>query len=202
MERATRERLLDALLVELGEKGYSEMVLADVLRSCEVSMTTFEAEFVDMDASLFAAYEQLLEGLRRKAIEGCTAGNGDWPQQVRFGLRALLGELAANPRLAQVLTRSFPSISAEARSRYQRFVEELALLLSDGREYAAMGEALPAEVEMLAVGAAEAIVFEEIEAGRTTDLLSLCPAILFSLLVPFLGPRAASVEMETARQAD
>jgi hypothetical protein len=53
---------------------------------------------------------------------------------------------------------------------------------------------------MLAVGAAEAIVFEEIEAGRAAQLPALAPAILFSVLVPFLGPEAASAEMQKARQ--
>ena len=53
---------------------------------------------------------------------------------------------------------------------------------------------------MLAVGAAEAIVFEEIEAGRAAQLPALAPAILFSLLVPFLGPEAASAEMQRASE--
>ena len=55
---------------------------------------------------------------------------------------------------------------------------------------------------MLAVGAAEAIVFEEIEAGRAARLPALGPAILFSILVPFLGPDGASAEMKTAGQLD
>jgi hypothetical protein len=58
-----------------------------------------------------------------------------------------------------------------------------------------MGAELPAEMELFAVGAAETILFEEIEAGRAAQLPALTPAILFSLLVPFLGPEAASAEM-------
>jgi hypothetical protein len=57
-------------------------------------------------------------------------------------------------------------------------------------------------VEMLAVGAAEAIIFEEVEAGRAAQLPGLGPAILFSVLVPFLGPERASVEMERAGRGD
>jgi len=60
------------------------------------------------------------------------------------------------------------------------------------------GVELPREVEMFAVGAAEAIIFEEIEAGRAAQLPVLAPAILFSVLVPFVGPEAASAEMERA----
>jgi AcrR family transcriptional regulator len=199
MQPAARERLLEAMLGELGERGYGAMSLADALSGAGVSRADFEAEFADKDACLFAAYEQLTERLTRRTKEGCALGSA-WPACVRRGLEALLEELAAEPAMARVAIRAFPVIGPEARARYQEFVEGFAPLLREGREYAESGGELPSEVEMLAVGAAEAIVFEEIEAGRTAQLPSLAPAILFSVLVPFLGPEAASVEMRRAQQ--
>jgi AcrR family transcriptional regulator len=189
------------MLIELANSGYGEMKVADVLTLAGISKADFEAEFADKDACLFAAYEQLTERLARKTTEGCSLGE-EWPQRVRCGLEALLEELAAQPPMARVAIRAFPSIGPEARARYQAFVESFAPLLGEGREFSGMDEELPAEVEMLAVGAAEAIVFEEIEAGRAAQLPALGPAILFSVLVPFLGPEAASAEMEKARQSE
>ena len=49
------------------------------------------------------------------------------------------------------------------------------------------------------MGAAEAIVFEEIAAGRTEALPGLGASILFSLLVPFLGPAGAAAEIEKSQ---
>jgi hypothetical protein len=45
---------------------------------------------------------------------------------------------------------------------------------------------------------------ERIQAGETASLPELGPEILFSLLVPFVGPGAASeaMEAERARPAD
>ena len=63
-----------------------------------------------------------------------------------------------------------------------------------------MAAELPGEVELLAVGAAEAIVFEQIQAGRTARLGELGPEILFSVLVPFVGTAAASAAMEAERR--
>jgi AcrR family transcriptional regulator len=197
MEQAARERLLEAMLAELAETGYDGMKLADVVTLSGVAEADVKAEFPDKDSCLFAAYEQLTERLMRKTVQSCAAG-GDWPQRVSSGLSALLEELAAQPPMAKVAIRSFPSIGPEARARYQGFVEGFAPLLEEGREFAEMSEELPAEVEMLAVGGAEAIVFDEIEAGRAAQLPALAPAILFSVLVPFLGPEAASAEMERA----
>jgi hypothetical protein len=115
-------------------------------------------------------------------------------------LESLLEELASKPAAAALLIRDFPARSPAARARYQEFVESFAPLLAGGRELSGMGAELPGEVEMLAVRAAEAIVFEEIEAGRTAQLPALAPAILFSLLVPFLGPAGASAEMQRASE--
>jgi AcrR family transcriptional regulator len=200
MQPAARERLLEAMLTELAERGYGAISVTDALTLAGVSKTDFEAEFTGKDACLFAAYEQLTERLTGKTSEGC-GRDGEWPARVRGGLEALLQELAQAPALARVTIRAFPAISPEARARYQEFVEGFAPLLREGRRFSGVGEKLPAEVEMLAVGAAEAIVFEEIEAGRAARLPDLAPAILFSLLVPFLGPEAASAEMEKAQQA-
>jgi AcrR family transcriptional regulator len=200
MQPAARERLFEAMLLELAERGYDAMKVADVLTLSGISKADFAAEFADKDACLFAAYEQLTERLTRKIVEGCALGE-EWPQRVRGGLFALLEELAGAPEMARVAVRTFPAISPEARAHYQELIEGFASLLTGGREFSSMGAELPAEVEMLAVGAAEAIVFEEIEAGRAVQLPALGPAILFSVLVPFLGPEAASAEMQRASEA-
>jgi AcrR family transcriptional regulator len=199
MQPAARERLLEAMLIELAASGHGAMRVADALTLAGVSKADFEAEFADKDAGLFAAYEQLTGRLLRRAAEDCGRG-GEWPARVRGGLEALLEELAGAPEMARVAIRTFPAIGPEARARYQDFVEGFAPLLRGGREFAEAGEELPGEVEMLAVGAAEAVVFEEIEAGRAAQLPALGPAILFSLLVPFIGPEAASAEMQRAQR--
>jgi AcrR family transcriptional regulator len=194
-----RERLLDAVLEEAAEKGHREVDVIATLRRAGIHDEGRLAEFASKEACLLAAYERLTERLTSRVIEGCTAGR-EWPQRVRAGLEALLDELAAQPRMARVAIRGFPSIGNEARARYLDFIEGFVPLLRGGREFSGMAEELPAEVEMLAVGAAEAIVFEEIEAGRAAQLPALGPAILFSILVPFLGPKAASAAMEKASE--
>jgi hypothetical protein len=146
---------------------------------------------------LFVAFEQLTERLMEAVMRACGEG-GEWPQRVRRGLDALLQELAGRPTVARELTRSFRAIGPEAQVRYDVFVHGLSALLGEGRELSGMAAELPSEVEMLALGAAEAIVLEEIEAGRAAQLPTLGPEILFSVLVPFLGPEGAAAEMDDA----
>ena len=199
MQPVERERLLKAMLSELDERGYGGMRVDYALSEAGVSRADFEAEFIDKDACLFAAYAQLTERLARKTSEGC-ALDAEWPERVRRGLEALLEELAAAPAMARVAIQGFPSIGPEARARYQDFVEGFAPLLREGRKFAEPGAEPPHWVEMFAVGAAEAIIFEEIGAGRAEQLPALGPAILFSALTPFLGPEAALAEMRRAEE--
>jgi hypothetical protein len=195
-----RERLLGAMLEEMVESGPDGAEVEAALRRAGLDGELWLAELVDRDACLFAAYAQLTERLARKTAAGCELGES-WPRRVRCGLEALLEELAGAPAVAQLLIRAFPAINPAARARYQAFVESFAPLLRGGRALAKGGAELPREVEMLAVGAAEAIVFEEVEAGRAAQLGALAPEILFSVLVPFLGPEAASAEMLRASEA-
>jgi AcrR family transcriptional regulator len=201
MTASTQERLLDAMLVEFAETGYEAMAIEDVLMRCGVSAEEFAAEFADKDACMFAAYERLTQQLIDKATQGCESGDA-WPEKIRLGLEALVDEFAAKPKIARALMRSFPSIRPAAYLRYVQFLEAFAPFFSEGRKFAEVSDELPAEVEMLAVGAAEAIIFEEIEADRASHLPSMVPAILFSVLVPFLGPDAAAMAMQSAGGPD
>jgi AcrR family transcriptional regulator len=197
VQESPRERLLGAMLEELEEKGFQDVSVAAVLRAAGWTEADFEEEFGDKDACLFAAYDFLAARLVERATMDCSSVE-PWPNRIATGLTALLEELASKPEVAEVITRSFPG---NRPSTYQRYVDLLARfkpLLREGREYSGLTEELSAEVETLAVGAAEAIIFSEVDTGRASRLPTMMPEILFSVLVPFMGPARAADEMRMA----
>jgi AcrR family transcriptional regulator len=187
-----RQRLLDAMLEELVEKGYPATEVESAARRADLDGEQWSRCFPSKDVCLFAAFEQLTGQLRAAIEVGCASAE-DWTSRVAAGLRALLERLAARADLAEALARSFPTIGPAAQARYQGFIESLAPLLAEGRDQAT--PPLPAEVELLAIGAAEAIVFDQIQTGQAAHLPQIGPEILFSLLVPFLGAQAAEEAM-------
>ena len=203
MDAAARERLFETALDALAEEG-GPLDAAELAARAGVAETALVAEFAGLDECLDAAYEQLTDRLARAVRSGCErgrAGGGaeSWAAGVRGGLEALFDELAASPTRATTLIRGYPALGAARRERYEAFVADFAPLLAEGRELASMGGAeLPGEVELLAVGAAEAIVFEAVAAGRAARLPEIAPEALFSVLVPFVGASAAAAEMEKA----
>jgi AcrR family transcriptional regulator len=201
MGSAERERLFEAMLGELADDGYESVSVERALDRCGISHEEFATEFEDKDTCLFAAYEQLAGRLVSDVVDDCDR-DAEWPERIRAGLKRLLEELAAEPKTARVLVGSFPAIRPAAYRRYMGFIEAFAPFFSEGRRFSEAAPELPGEIEMLAIGAAETLIVAEIEAGRAAQLPTMLPSILFSLLVPFLGPDAASAAMQSAKAAD
>jgi len=200
MGTAEREKLYWALMIELAEKGYSEMALEGPLLDAGVSAAELEAEFADKDGCLFAAYDHVTELMLATVTRSCDPEE-EWPQRVKAGLGALLEAIAREPEMARAMTRAFPGIRPSAYKRYVELLERFVPFVREGREYSTVDEELPREVELLAVGAAEAIIFGEVDAGRAERLPRMMPEVLFSLLVPFMGPERATEEMRSAAAA-
>ena len=197
IEARRRQVLFETVLAELAANGYERISIAAALEASGVSAAEFEAEFSGTDECLFAAYEELGERALALARSECE-GPGSWPQKVGGGLALLLDAVAERPELARVVTRGVPAIRPSAYRRYTELISKFAPLVSGGREYSGMSAELPAEVELLAVGAAESLIFAEVDAGRAERLPRMLPEILFSVLVPFLGPDRAGEEMRSA----
>jgi AcrR family transcriptional regulator len=200
MDTERRDALLRAMMDELAERGYGEASVERARAAAEVSTAEFAAEFSDKDACLFAAYDQLTAEVVTKTSAGCDSAD-PWPDRVRTGLETLLWELATKPKMAQAITRSFPGIRPSAYERYVDLLSRFVPFMREGRDFSEVDEELPGEVELLAVGAAEAIIFGEVDAGRAEGLPQMMPEILFSVLVPFMGPDRAAEEMRSAAAA-
>jgi AcrR family transcriptional regulator len=194
---AQRERLLAAMVRAVAERGYDNVSIADVVEAAGVSRSAFYEEFASKDECMFAAYDAMVDELLRR-ISTAYSPDDPWPTQVRLGLAGLLEQFATEPELARMAAVDIPAVGPGAHQRYRDAVERFLPFFRKGREYSPHGEELPSEVELMAVGGAEAIIFDEVIAGRTERLPALLPEILFALLVPYLGPEGAIEEMRRA----
>jgi AcrR family transcriptional regulator len=195
--RPERIRLLEAMLEELAEKGYPALDVDAAIQRAHLEGGEWSELFPDKDTCLLAALEELSDQMRAVIADGCRDGAGP-TERISGGIRALLGELARRAAMAEALVRSFSAIGPAAVAHHQAFVEGLAALLTPARNLAE-GVDLPAEVELLAIGAAEALVMDRIRVGQTKTLPDLGPEIIFSVLVPFTGPAAATEAMAAER---
>lgn len=198
--RPERQRLLEAMLGELAEKEYPAIDVGMAAQRARLESDDWSTWFPDKESCVLAALDQFCDELRAVAWEG-SQFDGPWPKRVAAGIRALLRRMSEQSARAEGLVDALPSLGSAGQARYQAFVDSLAALLRGGRQYSGMADDLPASAEMLAAGAAESVVFEQIQTRRTSHLHRLVPEIVFAVLVPFVGPETAAGAMEEERQA-
>lgn len=191
--RSQRERLLDAAIDVVAEKGYGATTVADLTKEAGVSRTTFYELFEDKEACFLAAYDAAVDVLARRVSVAFEAQEA-WPDRVRAGLMAMLESLAVEPQVARLALVDVGSAGPRAQRRYRAALQRMTPFFDEGRDFAPGGRRLPANTSRMVIGAVTGLVADEIEAGRANRLPDLLPEILFATLVPYVGPAAAARE--------
>jgi len=191
--RSQRERLLDAAVDVIAEKGYRATTVADLTKAAGVSRTTFYELFEDKEACFLVAYDTAADVLARR-IAGAFEAQEAWPNRMRAGLTAMLESLAVEPQVARLALVDVGSAGPRAQRRYRAALQRMTPFFDEGRDFAPGGRRLPANTSRMAIGAVTGLVADEIEAGRADRLPALLPEILFATLVPYIGPAAAARE--------
>ena len=190
-----RDAIIEATIRVVGRKGYRATTVGDVIAEAGVARTTFYKHFDDKHECFVAAYE-LTARRTLAAIESGCDEEGPWPDRARAGLASLVELLAADPSLARLVVVEAAVAGVEGRRRQLALLERCAELLERGREASPSGASPrpepPEAAGPMAAGAVAGLLFDEIQAGRATELRQRLPDLLFALLVPYLGPQEAA----------
>lgn len=192
--RSQRERLLEAAVRVVAEKGYAATTVADLTREAGISRTTFYAMFEDKEACFLAAYDGAVDALVRRVATAYEAEEG-WPNRARAGLAALLEALAEEPAVARLALVDVGAAGPTAQRRYRAALQRLTPFFDEGRDFAPGGRDLPANTSRMAIGAVAGLIADELAEERAEDLPNLLSDVLFATLVPYIGPTAAAREV-------
>ncbi|HZK15046.1 MAG TPA: TetR/AcrR family transcriptional regulator [Solirubrobacterales bacterium] len=193
--RSQRERLLEAGVRVVASKGYGAATIGDLTKEAGVSRTTFYELFDDKESCFLAAYDNAVETLVRRVI-AAYEDEREWPERAAAGLAALLETLAGEPALARLSLVDIGNAGPAAQRRYRAAIQRLTPLFEEGRDYAPGGRALPANTSRMAIGGVTGLIADELLAGQAERLPGLLSDVLFATLVPYIGPDAATREVE------
>jgi len=191
-----RQLILEAMVRVVGRQGYKATSVADVIAEADVSRTTFYKHFEDKHECFLAAYDMVTERVLDEVIAKCN-GEQTWLERVRIGLTTIVEMFALDPQLARTAIVEVAAAGAEARQRHWNAITRFTEFLEDGEELAG-GRELPDNIALMAAGAVSGLIFDELLTGRAERLPQLLPDLLFALLVPYIGPGAATEEMRRA----
>lgn len=194
IERSQRERLLEAAIRVVAEKGYAATTVADLTREAGISRTTFYAMFDDKEGCFLAAYDRIVDVLVRR-VAAAYESEGTWPERARAGLTALLEALAEEPDVARLALVDVGAAGPAAQRRFRAALQRLTPFFDEGRDFAPGGRNLPANTSRMAIGAVAGLIADELTEERAEDLPELLSDVLFATLVPYIGPEAAAREV-------
>jgi AcrR family transcriptional regulator len=162
-----RERMLEAVVVAVAEKGYADTTVADVVGRAGVSRRTFYEQFEDKLDCFLAAYEGHAEVLLREieeAVESTPSG-----ERLAVGLRTYLEHLAARPTFARVLTIDILGAGPRALEVRERIRERFA------EHY--RGISADEDVQRALVGGIAELVQARLLIGQADRLPELMPTL-------------------------
>jgi len=199
LSASRRAAILEATIQVVGRRGYRQATVEEIVAEAGISPAAFRRHFDDKHDCFLAAYDMLVEGLFAEVEQGCR-DDREWRQRMEAGLATILDRFAADAALARTAVVEVAAVGAEARLRHWEALTRFARFLEEGRALAG-DRKLPESIALMSAGAVSGVIFEELRAGRAETLPVLLPDLLFAMLVPFVGPRAAAGEMRRAAEA-
>ena len=195
--RSQHERLLEAMVRVAAAKGYEATTVADVAEFAGVDEDTFYASFESKEECFLEAYDAVMNVLVAHVGSAFGAASGrPWPERVAAGLRALLELLAAEADIARMAMVEVTAAGDSARERYRAALARFKPFLEEGALYSGRSGQLPPDTARFAIGGATSTIFDEIRAGRGSQLPKLLPDLLFAVLMPYLGAQAAEEQRQ------
>lgn len=179
-----RERrvLVGGLFAAVERCGAAALTEDDVIAAAGPAGRAFHEHFRDLDECFDFACEAAVDILLGPMVAAWSVPRRR-PERLGAALAALLGALAAQPRLAELCLLHSP-VRQQDRRTYERLVDSLVELLLDVRRPFAAPEAPSAAGEELLARGAVGLIAGRLREG-SADLEELHPRLL-ALLLPAL----------------
>jgi AcrR family transcriptional regulator len=195
-----RNRIRQAMIEVVAERGYPETRVVDAIGVAGVSRKTFYELFDSKEDCFLAAYDVLLGNLLGETTEAFESRAGAaWAERIAGALGALLEHLARHPEEARFAIVEVLAAGPKALTRRDAALRQFSGFLEAGRAEAAFE--LPGITSIAVVGGVNELLYSEILHGAVSRLPSRLPDLMFWVTLPFLGAEGAAAERERTRLA-
>ncbi len=200
MTESQRNRIHQAMIEVVSERGYPETRVVDVIGVAGVSRKTFYELFDGKEDCFLAAYDVLLGSLLGKATDGFESRPGaPWAEKASIALQALLEHLAVHPAEARFAIVEVLAAGPKALARRDAALRQFTGFIEAGRSETSVE--LPGITSLAVAGGVNELLYSEILHGASARLPSRLPDLIFWITLPFLGAEGAATERERARHS-
>jgi AcrR family transcriptional regulator len=185
-----RERIIKGMIQTVGEKGYAETTVADVIKLAELSRKTFYDHFKSKEDCFLAAYDVIVKRITSVALDAYEKAES-WTDGLSDALRATLRLLSAEPDVARLALVEILAAGPQALERYDRAMRQFVPMLEAGRGESVHGEEIPARVSEEIIGGVTQTLYLRVLEGKNSTLEDSFEDLLYFGLVPFVGHEQA-----------
>ena len=186
--------MLAAAVEAVEDVGYARMTVAQVIGRAKVSRKTFYDVFTDREDCFLAAFEEAIADASAQVREAYER-EAQWREGIRAGLARLLTFLDDEPGLAKVCVVEALGAGPRVLERRAEVLEQLAEVIDRGRPLASPDHPPPQITAEGVVGAIFAVLHARLLERDTKPLFTLLGPLMSMVVLPYLGPSAASSEL-------
>jgi AcrR family transcriptional regulator len=184
-----------ALLDLCCERGYARLSVEQLCRRAGLGAAAFDRHHIDLADCLTHACRVEIDGARR-AVGAAQTGLEPWADRLRAGAYAIYRHLWEDERRRRLLLVEARFAGGEPALVLEAGVDAVIGLIDEGRAEPSAPPTLTRATASSLGGAIFTQVY--IAAARRRPLPAegaLVPVLLYTLLLPYLGPEAATAEL-------
>ena len=198
--RRARERLLEAVLLASGERGYEHISVQDVIERAHASRATFYKHFEDKEDCFAQAYADAANWLYQR-LTSIAKRQPSWREGLRAGMSELLEFCANQPLLARALLVEPHAAGGAALAEHDLLMERLSHAIDRARREIPSRQAPPPVTATFMVGAIETLVRAKLMSDEPETAPEMLPGLLHFVVMQYFGEDAAWEEMTAAPRA-
>ncbi|GIF06665.1 TetR/AcrR family transcriptional regulator [Actinoplanes siamensis] len=182
-----RERLHDALVHTVAEKGWANARVSDICAAAGVTRPAFYALFAGKEDAFLDTYRHGT-GVVLRLMDEAYASAGDWRSGARAALKVLLDVLASVPAFATMAIVEIDAAGPLARRERTELLGRFARFFAEAPD-------VPDGLVDAVVGGIYSAIYGHVCAGRVAALPELLPTLGYFMMAPFVGRDAAAAEL-------
>jgi len=196
MREDKRARVLGSIVHLTLDEGYAQLTDPQIAQFAGVSTEAFHKQFASKEECFLAAHDEFI----REALDTVRPtfeDSADWPEAVYRAMVAFVDYLLSHEALLRIAFIDLFDVGPSIVGRITRSVEELVKLLLEGAPEPRRG---PMVAPDAIAGALWVIISSYVSNRRLVRLPCVVDHLTFTVLAPYVGPKAAVEAIQAARK--
>jgi AcrR family transcriptional regulator len=191
-----RARVLGSVVHLTLDEGYSHLTDPQIAQFAGVSTEAFHKQFASKEECFFAVLDEFVREML-ESVAGSFQDVDTWPEGVYAAMVAFVEYLVSHEALLRIAFIDVFEVGPGMVGRLTRSVEGFVKFLAEQGPTPRRG---PNVAQEAVTGALWAIVSGYVASGRLQRLPCLVDHLTFTVLAPYIGPKAAIESIQAARR--